>query len=148
LFVWGAASQGEIGLNDTSRRSSPVQISGTWISINNNAQGGSALCINSNNELYAWGRNDQGQLGLGDTANKSSPIQVGLLTNWAQTSATRNAAAIKTDATWWTWGYNGDANFGGQLAQNNIISLSSPVQVGSNTFSAVTAGGAFVIATT
>ena len=148
LFSWGATSDGQAGHNDTVIRSSPVQISGTWISINNTGTGSTGAAINSENKLFTWGRNGAGQCALNNTINRSSPVQVGLLSNWAQVSVTQNAAAIKTDATWWTWGYNEGYFFGGSLAQNDKISRSSPVQVGSSTFSSVAAAGETIIART
>ena len=39
------------------------------------------------------------------------------------------AGGIKSDGTFWTWGFNGF----GELGQNNRTNYSSPVQVGSNT---------------
>ena len=34
-------------------------------------------------------------------------------------------SAIKTDGTFWSWGYN----HAGQLGQNNLVRYSSPVQI-------------------
>ena len=89
------------------------------------------VTINIAAGLYAWGRNDLGQLGLNDTVYRSSPVQVGVATNWSQISVSRlGGAAIKTNGTLWTWGFN----FYGNLGTNNIGSYkSSPVQVGSGT---------------
>jgi alpha-tubulin suppressor-like RCC1 family protein len=65
-------------------------------------------------------------LGDNTTDSKSSPIQtVAGGTNWKQLGQGNNGcAAIKTDGTLWTWGYNID----GQLGDNTQISKSSPVQ--------------------
>lgn len=81
--------------------------------------------------LYAAGFNFQGQLGQNNLIYRSSPVQVGSLTNWSSAfSFQRNsAAAIKTDGTLWTWGYN---DFG-QLGLSLTASASSPIQVGSLT---------------
>jgi alpha-tubulin suppressor-like RCC1 family protein len=52
------------------------------------------------------------------------------LTDWFRVSSGGSAtAAIKTNNTLWTWGLNNN----GQLGQNNVISRSSPVQVGALT---------------
>jgi alpha-tubulin suppressor-like RCC1 family protein len=70
---------------------------------------------------------NNGQLGQNDTISRSSPVQVGVLTNWSQVSGGGyHTAAVKTDNTLWTWGYNN----AGQLGQNNTTRRSSPVQVG------------------
>jgi alpha-tubulin suppressor-like RCC1 family protein len=82
--------------------------------------------------LFTWGINSQGQLGLGDGygTNRSSPVQVGALTDWSQTSGGFNfCAAIKANATLWSWGQNNQ----GQLGLNDVADRSSPVQVGALT---------------
>jgi len=81
--------------------------------------------------LYAMGFNFQGQLGQSNLIYRSSPVQVGALANWSSSfsSQRRSVAAVKTDGTLWTWGYN---DFG-QLGLNVSNSASSPTQVGSLT---------------
>jgi alpha-tubulin suppressor-like RCC1 family protein len=80
--------------------------------------------------LWVWGKNDQGQLGTNDDIDRSSPVQtISSGTNWRSVSTGSAigfiiSAAIKTDGTLWTWGYN----YKGQLGNNNIIDRSSPVQ--------------------
>ena len=78
--------------------------------------------------LFSWGYNAKGLLGNGTTISYSSPIQVGSLTNWKQLSCggQYSQAAIKTDGTLWTCGYNGS----GQLGNGSISAQSSPIQVG------------------
>tara|TARA_R110000824_G_scaffold356375_1_gene543634 strand:+ start:276 stop:1520 length:1245 start_codon:yes stop_codon:yes gene_type:complete len=85
-------------------------------------------------ELYTWGSGSNGQLGLGfaESVNVSSPTQVGSLISWSKVSgAGRNAFsfAIKPDNTLWTWGLNTS----GQLGTNDLLSRSSPVQIGALT---------------
>lgn len=82
-------------------------------------------------ELYAWGLNSNWQLGLNDQVSRSSPVQVGALINWSQVSGGNTfSAAIKTDGTLWTWGFNG----AGQLGDNTVgFSKSSPIQIGALT---------------
>ncbi len=79
--------------------------------------------------ILAW-LSEFGGSGLNDTVSRSSPVQLGSSTNWS-TLVTRgnNVAAIKTDGTLWTWGYNVQ----GQLGLNAIVNISSPVQVGAST---------------
>ena len=93
--------------------------------------------------LYAWGGNGNGQLGLGNTTNYSSPKQVGTLTNWSVISAGagQDMAAVKTDGTLWTCGYN----YYGQLGlgtSGSYTDKSSPTQVGSlTTWATVSSSG-------
>ena len=76
--------------------------------------------------LWGWGSNSDGQLGDNTTVDKSSPIQTTAGgTNWKQVAgAGSHIAAIKTDSTLWTWGWNAL----GQLGTNNQLNRSSPVQ--------------------
>ncbi len=83
--------------------------------------------------LYTMGVNWTGQLGNGDTTNHPfDPVQVLGGTEWQNTAnmnAARQAVAVKSDGTLWTWG-NG---VNGALGHGNTTSLSTPTQVGSDT---------------
>ena len=131
LWSWGYNAQGRLGTNNTTTYSSPVQIGAltTWLKVASGAY--HVLAINTTGELYAWGSNDFGGLGQGNTTSTSSPVQVGALTTWDKISGGPNSSsyAIKTDGTFWSWGYNHE----GQLGVGNQTNYSSPVQVGALT---------------
>ena len=76
--------------------------------------------------LWLWGYNAYGDIGDNTTVNKSSPVQtVAGGSGWKSVSRGNSAtAAIKTDGTLWTWGYNGY----GQLGDNTRTWQSSPIQ--------------------
>ena len=140
LWMWGRGNQGQLGHNNTIDVSSPVQVGAltTWYEVSTGGQHTAA--IKTDGTLWAWGEAGEGRLGNNSTVDKSSPIQVGALTNWAQVSASSGShtAAIKTDGTLWTWGFNTS----GQLGQNNTVVTSSPVQVGAlTTWAQVSARG-------
>ena len=147
LWSWGYNRYGALGLGNTTSYYSPKQVGAytNWAVVS----GGSycSLAVKTNGQLWAWGRNNLGQLGLGDTSNRLNPTSVGALTTWATVSTNRNnsatTAAIKTDGTLWTWGYNGV----GQLGIGNTTNYSSPKQVGAlTTWSKVAVGGFFMLA--
>ena len=128
LWSWGYNGQAALGLNDKTQRSSPTQIPGTdWSSI-----GGDAYCglgVKTDGTLWTWGYNDKGNLGHNDRTYRSSPIQVGSDTNWDIATATGGLStpvyALKTDGTFWSWGYGSQ----GQLGHNNQTQYSSPIQI-------------------
>jgi alpha-tubulin suppressor-like RCC1 family protein len=88
-----------------------------------------AFVTKTDGTLWAWGRNNLGQLGINQDsyANRSSPVQIGALTTWARASTVGlSAAALSTNGTLWTWGFN----YSGQLGLGDTASRSSPTQVG------------------
>ena len=139
LFAAGAATQGELGLNDIVRRSSPTQIPGTWDGAIT-AGYYSVLATKSDGTLWTWGRNDSwsaGMLGLNNQTGYSSPVQIGSGTDWTTTDDRKlslgdeQTFVIKPNGTLWSWGKN-------QYGSTGVPSIgtgerSSPVQVGSDT---------------
>jgi alpha-tubulin suppressor-like RCC1 family protein len=98
LYAWGRNADGQLGLGDTTNRSSPVQVGSLtdWKTV----VGGfdHTLVLKTDGTIWVWGRNTEGQLGLGDTTNRSSPVQVGTDTNWKVVTSTggRSSLAIQT----------------------------------------------------
>jgi hypothetical protein len=85
FFSWGRNGTGQLGQNNTTNISSPVQIPGTtWSSI----EGGSShsLATKTDGTLWSWGGNDSGQLGQNNTTSQSSPVQIPG-TTWSSISA-------------------------------------------------------------
>ena len=136
LYSVGANQEGQLGINSTINRSSPVQVGQlrswkTVLSGGPNATQAMSLGLLTDGTLWAWGPNDSGQLGLGDTIYRSAPVQIGNGSDWEAitVSAGIYAAAIKKDGSLWTWG----SNAWGQLGLNDQVYRSSPTQIGSNT---------------
>jgi alpha-tubulin suppressor-like RCC1 family protein len=132
LFAWGNNGGGRLGQNNITSYSSPVQVPGTtWISISGSSN---TFAIKTDGTLWSWGSNGNGQLGQNNTTNISSPVQIPGTTWRSISSGSYHALATKTDGTLWAWG-KGDGNLGaGQLAQNNTVSYSSPVQIPGTTW--------------
>lgn len=141
LWMWGQNTEGQLGVNDRTNRSSPIQtVSGgsNWKSVACGANHSGAIKLDGT--LWMWGLNDHGQLGDNSVASKSSPVQtVSAGTNWKYLACGyRHTAAVKTDGSVWCWGLN---DFG-QLGDNSVTKKSSPVQTfaGGTTWKQVSCG--------
>ena len=130
FWTWGSNTYGALGQNDTTERSSPVQVPGdTWSNKGNNAAGQQTLVIpKTDGTLWSWGYNQSGSLGQNNRTFYSSPVQVGSDTTWAYGFSNSGlGGGIKTDGTLWGWG----RNQAGMLGQNqpDNVKWSSPVQI-------------------
>jgi len=133
LWVWGANSNGQLGLNDRTHRSSPVQVPGTtWPTSGSHKLStlgnGSMAAIKQDGTLWVWGYNDNGRMGINQPAvNYSSPVQVpGTTWNTVHASTSLHTFATKTDGTAWAWGWNSTY---GALGINDRTKRSSPTQI-------------------
>lgn len=145
LWVWGYSGSGVLGDNTLVDKSSPVQTvaGGTnWKQIS--VAGNHMTAIKTDGTLWLWGQNYYGQLGDGTTAYKSSPIQtITGGTNWSSVACCGyHTAAIKTDGTLWTWGYDNSGQLGNNIATGFNIGYSSPIQTiaGGTTWKQVACG--------
>ena len=128
-WSWGMNAQGQVGQDNTTKYSSPVQIgvNKNWVSLSTDQEGG--LAVDSQGYMWAVGDNQYGELGQNNRTDYSSPRQIPGDT-W-DASNTRSGSpnqhcVLKTDGTMWSWGY-GDY---GKLPTNG--SRSSPIQIGSS----------------
>lgn len=145
LWAWGQNVNGQLGLNDSTSRSSPAQIGAlsTWSKV---ALGNQfSVAIKTDGTLWAWGQGNYGCIGQYTTYNYSAPKQIGELSTWSQIAAGQyHVLAVKTDNTLWSWGANSSSGGiipQGQLGLNDAVNRSSPVQVGALTnWSKVAAG--------
>ena len=125
LWSWGYNFYGQLGINDTTSRYTPVTtlLGGTnWKSI---ACGNHTIAIKTDGSLWSWGSNVSGQLGVNNTTSRNTPVTTLLGgTNWKSIACGENhTVALKTDGTLWTWGLNSN----GELGVNNTTSRSTPV---------------------
>ena len=123
LYTWGTNTVNQLGDGTTINKSSPVQIgTASWSLISGGFD--HAVAINPSNQLYTWG-------------NNLSTLVPTYTFFWTAISAgDGHTLAIRNDNTLWAWGLN---NLG-QLGDNTSVWKSSPVQLGSGSWSSVSAG--------
>jgi alpha-tubulin suppressor-like RCC1 family protein len=148
LWTWGLNAYGELGINSAGTatgRTTPVTTftGGTnWkqVSCGGFVYSYNMAAIKTDGTLWVWGFNAYGELGINNTLTKCTPVTTFAGgTNWKQVSATVNhMAAIKTDGTLWTWGYNAN----GQLGDNTTTQRNTPVTTfaGGNNWKQVSCG--------
>ena len=139
LWGWGYNASGQLGVGDTTNRSSPIQAgAGTnWRVVATGAYHSAG--IKTNGTLWTWGFNGYGQLGNGTTASGTwTPTEtVTAGTNWKLLAAGKYCtSAIKTDGTLWTWGQAQQ----GLLGDGTTVNKSSPVQIKGNNWKMVACG--------
>ena len=145
LWMWGKNSDGTLGQNERTSRSSPVQVPGTTWSTAAHHLGGTddaMAAIKTDGTLWTWGSGLYGMLGLntGHPVRKSSPTQIPGI--WTSVGGHNYMmAATKSDGTLWTWGENSP----GVLGDNSRTQRSSPVQVPGTNWAAVSPFGGYTI---
>jgi alpha-tubulin suppressor-like RCC1 family protein len=125
LWTWGQNNAGALGDGTTTNRCSPGTIAGGGVNWCHSGAGMyDGIAVKTDGTLWTWGYNTCGQLGDGTTTNRCSPgTTAGGGTTWCQATIwRREASAIKTDGTLWTWGRNNS----GQLGDGTTTNRCSP----------------------
>ena len=142
LWGWGRCNLGQLGDGSGQDKSSPVQTvaSGTWKQVALGTNHGGA--VKTDGTLWMWGYNPSYYAPIGDGGsgtNRLSPVQTSAGgTNWKQVSCGNNiSAAIKTDGTLWTWGYN---DYDGQLGDGTTTLKNTPVQISGTNWRMISCG--------
>jgi hypothetical protein len=125
LWAWGSNSYGGLGDNTSTLRLTPVITfaGGTnWKQISIGVD--FIAAIKTDGTLWTWGKNSAGQLGDNTTISRSTPVTTFAGgADWKSIACgDRHTAAIKTDGTLWTWGFNN-----GNIGDNTRINRSTPV---------------------
>jgi len=147
IWVAGRNDYGELGQNDRTNRSSPVQIPGnTWSTAH--ISGGFFLGTKTDGTLWASGGNDAGYLGQNSRTYYSSPVQISGTTWNAAQAGNEFALATRTDGTLWAWGNHENGQTGLNLTFTpSYRSNSSPTQIPGTTWTSnITTGYQFAAA--
>ena len=128
LYVWGSNNNQALGINWVDETPAPVKIDGgtNWKQVANGPfASGAMAAIKTDGTLWTWGTNSYGKVGTNDTINRTTPVTTFAGgTNWKQVACGQyHVAAIKTDGTLWTWGFNSY----GRLGDNTTTTRSTPV---------------------
>jgi len=126
--TFGLNSQGQLGVNDTANRSTPVQVFG--ISSSAVAVGCGTYhtaVLLADGTVRTFGGNSYGQLGVNDTTQRLTPVQVFGISSSATAVAVRRSGTVVllADGTVRTFG----RNLFGNLGVNDTTDRSTPVQV-------------------
>ena len=129
-WMWGWNVYGELGLNDTTNRSSPTQLSGSWstLLLGSGYPTWENAAIKSDGTLWAWGNNGMGELGHNtvEASGNTSPKQVpGTTWNGYPVISYTISQFTKNDGTLWAAGQNQD----GAIGDNTTVQRSSPTQI-------------------
>ena len=157
VYGWGGNGSGQLGINTTGNRSTPVAVCGgltfSQISAGDFAGNSFALGITTSGIAYSWGDDTYGQLGIsGDADPRSTPVAVcGGLTFSQVSAGGTHSLGLTTTGIVYAWGNNLDQSFSpcGQLGDNTSVGKFTPVAVcGGLTFSQVSAGEYFSLGIT
>jgi alpha-tubulin suppressor-like RCC1 family protein len=133
--TFGYNGQGQLGVNDTTNRLTPVQVWGISSSATFVACGNSHTAIVlADGTVRTYGMNDFGQLGVNDTTSRLTPVTVLNITSaTAVACGYRATIVLLADGTVRTFG----RNVVGELGTNDGTSRLTPVQVWGISSSAV-----------
>ena len=154
LYAWGLNTSGQLADSTILNKSSPIQVNSTNTydkikgAHNNHVQG-----LRSDGTLWVWGNNTSGALGDGTINNKSSPVQLSTFTYGnigagpSLTSAylDRLGQLYTTGVTSAALGSFNTPNTTGAISRSSPAQIgyyigNSPIQIGSNLWSAISAG--------
>ena len=134
VWAWGLNSRGQLGDSSSqNNRYVPVKVKNLSGIIAIAGGGEFSLALKKDGTVWTWGSNIFGELGNGtisatgcmcDSVPKQVPGLTGIVSIAASNSA-YHALVLKNDSTVWAWGNNN----GGQLGDNTVNNIPSPIQV-------------------
>ena len=129
VWCWGKNTHGELGINSTVCKCTPVSIFGakkTFCQISN-GYNGTTIGLDKYGQVWGWGYNNYGQIGDNSGSIRCTPVSIaGTKKTFCQIK-TGNYFSMGIDnyGHLWSWGLNGS----GELGVNSILSKMTPVRV-------------------
>ena len=129
LKCWGDNSQGNLGDNTMTNRSTPVSVTGLSSGVASVLPSLVSTCaLTTGGAVKCWGKNDMGQIGIGSTTtNYTTPQSVSNLSSGvsALVGGSTFYCALTTGGSVKCWG----SNSYGQLGDNTTTNRNTPVDV-------------------
>ena len=125
--TFGDNSYGQLGVNDTTSRLTPVQVLNITSAIAVASGYWYTAVLLADGTARTFGNNDQGRLGVNDTTTRQTPVQVWGISSSATAVAggDHHTAVLLADGSVRTFGRNAN----GQLGVNDTTSRLTPVTV-------------------
>ena len=146
VYTFGYNNNGQLGLGNTTERTTPTKIVNLQYILNGTTTTISATDIiavscgsfhtailKSDGTVYTFGRNSSGQLGLGNLTNRASPLQISGNFNdiVAVSCGNYHTIILKSDGTAYAFGDNTNRQLGSILA-GSVTSISTPILITEN----------------
>ena len=113
VWAWGSNSNGQLGDNSITSRSSPVLVLGSHSFIEISTGESYSLARKSDGSAWTWGSNSYGEIGNNSLIQASSPVLVtGGHSFFEISGGGSHSVARKADGSVWSWGYNNVGQIG------------------------------------